>query len=255
VISGGGVDELGRPPAPWFFKIAPAGSDYIKAVVEFAKSRGYKSIASLHATDAIGQADLKYLRQFSEAAGIKLAITESFALGDTNFNAQLVNIRNAKPDLLYNGATGNPAILVFKQIKQLELNMPMVLSQAAISTAFFTAVGGRDQVEGNYSVISIGALAAEVGGDTARLFGELSAALGKPAQLFHTFGWDTGILTEWALASSDATRQGIRDALEKAREIPAINGPLTFTPQDHIGQDTRGLVMAQFKDGKWRKVT
>ena len=32
VVSGGGVDELGRPPDPWFFKIAPGASDFVSSV-------------------------------------------------------------------------------------------------------------------------------------------------------------------------------------------------------------------------------
>ncbi|MGH7006229.1 MAG: hypothetical protein ACREIP_19970, partial [Alphaproteobacteria bacterium] len=91
-------------------------------------------------------------------------------------------------------------------------------------------------------------------GDTARVFGDLTKALGRTPVLFHTFGWDTGVLTEWAANNSDGTRQGLRDAMERAREIPAINGPLTFAADNHIGQDTRGLVMTQFKAGKFVKV-
>jgi len=254
VVSGGGVDALGKPPDPWFFKIAPGGSDYIAAVAQFAKRRGFTKIASLHATDAIGQADKQWLIDFAKSAGLTIVAQETFATSDLNFTPQLLKIRNAKPDLVYNGATGNPAILVFKQVKQLEIKAPMILSQAAINRAFFEGIGGPAQAEGFYSVISIGALANEAGGDTARVFGELSKALGRAPVLFHTFGWDTGILTEWAANNSDGTRQGLRDTMERVRELPAINGPLTFTPDNHIGQDTRGLIMSQLKAGKFVKV-
>ena len=254
VVSGGGVDALGKPADPWFFKIAPGGSDYVAAVVEFAKRKGYTKIASLHATDAIGQADKAWITDFAKKANITIVAQETFATSDLNFTPQLLKIRNAKPDLVYNGATGNPAILVFKQVKQFEMTMPMILSQAAINRAFFEGIGGPAQAEGFYSVISIGAVANEAGGETARVFGELAKALGRTPVLFHTFGWDTGILTEWAANNSDGSRQGIRDAMEKAREIPAINGPLTFTADNHIGQDTRGLLMTQLKGGKFTKV-
>ena len=254
VISGGGVDSLGRPPSPWFFKIAPGGSDYVAAVIQFAKAKKFARIASLHATDAIGQADKQWILEFAGKAGIEVVAQETFALTDTNFTSQLVKIRAAKPDLIYNGATANPAILVFKQVKQLEMTTPMILSQAAINRAFYQAIGGPAEAEGFYSVISVGALAAEMGGETARIFERLSQALGRPAILFHTFGWDTGILTEWAANNSDGSRQGLRDAIERAKELPAINGPLNFSAVDHIGQDARGLVMAQLKGGKFVKV-
>jgi branched-chain amino acid transport system substrate-binding protein len=223
----------------------------MKGTVEYAKSKGYKTLATLNATDAFGQAEAKYIKQFAEAAGIKLVAAETFALTDTNFNAQLIKIRNAKPDFLYNGSTANPAILIYKQFKQLGIEMPMAVSLAAVTAAFFQAVGGKEQAEGILAVIPTGALAADIGGEVTRLYKEASDALGKPALLFHTLGWDTALISEWALKKSDGTRQGIRDALESAKDIAGINGPITYTATDHIGQDTRGLVMAQYKGGKW----
>jgi branched-chain amino acid transport system substrate-binding protein len=253
VISGGGVDSLGKPASPWFFKVAPGGSDYVKAVAQFAKRKGFKTVAGLHGTDAIGQSDKKWLVEFCAAEGLKVVAQESFATTDTNFSAQLINVRNAKPDVIYNGATGNPAILMYKQVKQLGIRTPMFLSQAAISRAFFEGIGGASEADGSYSVISVGALADSVGGDTTRVYGELTKALGRQPVLFHTFGWDTGIITEWAANHSDGTRKGLRDALDSAKEVPAINGAFTFTPDNHIGQDTRGVVVARLEKGKFVK--
>ena len=254
VVSGGGVDELGRPPDAWFFKVAPGASDFMKGTAAYAVSKGYKTIATLNATDAFGQFEAKKIKEYAEAAGMKLVAAETFAITDTNFNAQLVKIRNAKPDFLYNGSTANPAILIYKQLKQLKLEMPMAVSLAAVTGAFFQGIGGREQAEGILGLIPTGALAADIGGDVTRIYKECNDALGKPALLFHTLGWDTALITEWGMKNSDGTRQSIRDAIEKAKDVPAINGPFTFTPTDHIGQDIRGLVMAQFKGGKWVKV-
>jgi hypothetical protein len=49
--------------------------------------------------------------------------------------------------------------------------------------------------------------------------------------------------------NSDGSRQGIRDALEKLKDLPAINGPVTYTPQDHTGQDFRSLAMGRLENG------
>jgi branched-chain amino acid transport system substrate-binding protein len=251
VVSGGGVDELGRPPDPWFFKIAPGASDFVKGMIEWAKAKGVKSMATLNDAGAFGQAEQKAVREMTEKAGIKLVAAESFALADTNFNAQLVKIRNAKPDLFYNGATGSPAILIFKQIKQLQIEIPMVVSLAAITGAFFQGIGGREQAEGILCIIPHGALAADIGGAAAEQHKAASAALGKPALLFHTLGWDTGTITEAAMKKSDLSRAGIRDQIEMLKDLPTINGPVTYTKTDHIGHDTRGLVLARYKGGKW----
>ena len=51
------------------------------------------------------------------------------------------------------------------------------------------------------------------------------------------------------MKNSDGTRQGIRDAMEKLKDLPGVNGPVSFTPQDHTGQDYRSLTMAKLAKG------
>jgi hypothetical protein len=42
---------------------------------------------------------------------------------------------------------------------------------------------------------------------------------------------------------------GIRDTLDGMKDLPALNGPVTFTPTDHTGQDYRSLAMAKLSKG------
>ena len=88
-------------------------------------------------------------------------------------------------------------------------------------------------------------------GESGKLYAALTQALGRPGNLGNTLGWDIGLVTEAAIKNSDGSREGIRDALDRIKELPAINGPVTYTPQNHIGQDTRGLAMLQLAAGKF----
>jgi branched-chain amino acid transport system substrate-binding protein len=72
---------------------------------------------------------------------------------------------------------------------------------------------------------------------------------GRTPVFFNTFGWDVGLITAAALAKSDGSRQGIRDALENLRDLPALNGPVSYSPTDHTGQDSRSITVARLKDG------
>lgn len=251
VISGGGVDALGIPADPYFFKVSQGSSHLIKALLQWAEQNGIRKLAMLTGTDAAGQSDAQVIRALTASSAIKVVAAESFALSDTNFTSQLVKIGNAAPELVYSSASGNPAILVIKQYRQLEIKSTLAVSFAAVTSAFFQATGGVEKAEGMISVIPLGALGPDMPGMAAALYRDASTALGKPAQLFHTIGWDTGILTEHAVRNSDATRNGIRAALDNVKDLPAINGPFSFTPANHIGQDTRGLVVARLKSGKW----
>ena len=251
VVSGGGLDKLGLPADPYFFKIVPGTKDFMARVIEWAKAGGMKRIATINATDAYGQSEAGYFKELVKAAGLEVVAAESFTLTDTNFNVQLTKIRNAKPDMVYNGGTGTPGLLIFKQYKQLGITTPLVVSQAAINKAFFDGVGDKALVEGMLTPTNRSQLGAALSGDSGKMYKELSDTLGRPGTLMNAFGWDSGIVTEWAIKNSDGTREGIRAALDKAKDVGGINGPLAFTPDNHIGQDHRGIVMMKYSGGKF----
>jgi branched-chain amino acid transport system substrate-binding protein len=254
VVSGGGLDKLGLPADPYFFKIVPGTKDFMARVVGWAKANNMKRIATINATDAYGQSEAGYFKDLGKAAGLTVVAAETFTLTDTNFNVQLTKIRNAKPDMVYNGGTGTPGLLIFKQYKQLGITTPLVVSQAAINKAFFDGVGDKALVEGMLTPTNRSQLGAALSGESGKMYKQLSDTIGRPGTLMNAFGWDSGIITEWAIKNSDGTREGIRAALDKAKDVGGINGPLSFTPDNHIGQDHRGIVMMKYSGGRFVSV-
>ena len=208
----------------------------------------------LHRGDGLLQ-DLRDLlaRQLLDVAkdhGLEIVAAETFGVEDTNFNAQLTKVRAAKPELIYSGATGRTAILIYRQFAQLGIDTPLVMSQAAISKPFFDAIGGPEKADGVMYPTQLGSFGPSVGGDTARLFGDLQRELGRTPLFFNAFGWDHGLIIEAALKNSDGSRQSLRDALEKLKDVPAVNGPVTYTAENHTGQNFRAIRMAKLAGGK-----
>jgi len=66
---------------------------------------------------------------------------------------------------------------------------------------------------------------------------------------FATFGYDVGLITAEAVKNSDGTREGLRNALEKIKDLPGVNGPITFSPQDHTGQNFRSIAIGRLSNG------
>jgi branched-chain amino acid transport system substrate-binding protein len=251
IVSGGALDSLGVPAEPYYFKIAPANRDFLKLFVDWVKQRNFKKIAIIGANDAYGQAEQAVLKELAAAAGVQIAAFETFAVTDTNFSAQLVRLRSTRPDLVYLSATGAPAILIYKQFKQLGLKFPLCMLLSALTESFYKAIGGASEADGVFAPSLLGMLGDKANGPSAALFKQLTEVLGRPASLGNSLGWDIGLVTEAAIKNSDGSRQGIRDALDKIKELPAINGPVTYTPDNHIGQDARGLAMVRLSGGKF----
>jgi branched-chain amino acid transport system substrate-binding protein len=244
------VRQLGKPPAKFFFRALPSTDDYMKGLVDWLKAHNYHSLAILNPNTATGQSEAGLLKALAPAAGIKLVAAETYADTDTNFTAQLVNIRNAKPDFLYAGIIGGPSVTIFKQIKQLRLTMPIAIHSSAFNPAFYAGIGGIAQAEGIYTPIERGALASSASGVTLDLFKRASALLGHPATNLNTAGWDAAMLVEHAIETSDGTRNGIRDAIERTKDLPVIGGMMSYSPGDHSGKNDRSIGIGQLVKGK-----
>ena len=249
IISSGAADTLGLPPDPYLFKVAPAVRDFMIRLAQYAREKGYSRLAMVEANDAYGQSEIANMRKLAPEYGIELVAVETLGVEDTNFNAQLTRIRAANPDALYDGTTGRAAILSFKQIKQLGLTMPLIMGQPVVANPFFEGIGGAKVADGLIVPIQLGTFGSKVGGQSAALYVELEKGLGRNAVYFNTFGFDVGLITEAGVGKSDGSRQGIRDALEKLKGLPAVNGPVTYTIEDHTGQNFESIGMGRLEKG------
>jgi len=241
--------QLAKPVAKYFFRSLPGTDAYMDALVAWAKRRGYGRIATLNPIDSGGQGEAYELKRAAAAQHLVVVAAETYSNTDTNFIAQLVNIRNARPDFLYLGTIGGPTVTIFKQAKQLHLAMPIAIHSSAFNNNFFAGIGGRDKAEGVYTPVERGGLGSNAPGIAGKLYADASRLLGHPATNLNTAGWDTAMLIRHAYETSDGTRTGTRDAIENTRDLPVIGGFISYTPTDHGGKDARDVVVAQWHDG------
>ncbi|MCW5692598.1 MAG: ABC transporter substrate-binding protein [Pseudolabrys sp.] len=251
IVSGGATDGLTEPPEPYFFKIAPVNRDYLTMYLEWCKAHGKKRLAFIVGNDTYGQGEVKTAKEVCPQLGLDIVAMETFSQTDTNFSSQLVRIRSANPDIVYAAGTGSPGILLYKQYRQLGLKYPICFMLAALTASFFNAIGGEKEADGVLTPGLLGMMGANAGGDSGRLYGDMEKALGRTGNLANALGWDIGIVTEYALGKSDGTRESIRAALDNVTDLPGIDGPITFNPKLHAGQDKRGLAMLKLQGGKF----
>jgi len=250
IISGGGADALGRPADPYMFKVAPAISDFIYVVTDYAAAKGLKKVAVLTSTDAYGQNEQKSFAEMAKEKGLEIVADEKFTVEDTSFNAQLTRIRAANPDIIYSGASGRAGILVYTQFKQFGLTAPLVVTSAALTQAFYDGIGGKDKAEGVMTPTQLGVFGADAGGETAKLYQDLATAIGGTPTYLNTFGYDVGLISGAAMEKGDWSREGLRAALAGLKDTPAVNGPVTYEEGDHTGQDHRSIGMGKLEGGK-----
>ena len=243
------VVQLAVPPAKYFFRSLPGTDAYMLTLINWVKAHGWTKLAILNPSSAAGQSEAELLKKDAAAAGVQIVAAEKYNDTDTNFTAQLVNIRNAKPDFFYCGIIGGPSVTIFKQVKQLRLTMPIALHSSAFNPNFYKGIGGVKMAEGVYSPVERGGMAGSATGLVAKLFKEASDAMGHPATNLNTAGWDTAMIVGHVIQTSDDTRQGILTALEHTKDLPVIGGFVSYSPNDRRGKDERSVGMGRLVDG------
>jgi branched-chain amino acid transport system substrate-binding protein len=130
----------------WTFAMIQNDEKQAKVISQLAMDRGYKRFAILHDRNDFGTGGKDEFSKDLATRGLKPVIVESYQMGDKDFNAQLLRIREAKPDALGLFGTLVEGAAIAIQMKKLGLRIP-IFSMAGLSNVNYIKLGG-EAVEG-----------------------------------------------------------------------------------------------------------
>lgn len=257
------VDDKRR----WVFKTPQTDAIMAAAIAQHMQQNGVKTVGYIGFNDAYGEGWLNELQKNAAARGIKVVATERYGRSDTSVTGQILKILAAKPDAVLIGASGVPAVLPQKTLKDRGF-AGKIYQTHGVANADFLRVGGKD-VEG--AILPAGPVLVadqlpatnplkKVGLDYISRY---EAKYGQNS--VSTFGahlWDAGLILQKAIPvalkkakpGTPEFRAALRDALENTKNVIGAHGIFNFGPQDHLGLDARSRVMVQVADGTWKLI-
>ena len=129
INTGGNSDELrGKGCKKFMFHIESQNSMYVKTCGRSLMAQGLvkdKKWFSLTADYAFGHDLLKVSKRFMAANGGAFAADKLVPTDATDFSPLLLEIRNAKPDLVISNLAGNQVTNFLKQYSEFGLNLPV----------------------------------------------------------------------------------------------------------------------------------
>ena len=129
VNTGGNSDALrGSNCNKFMFHVESQNSMYVKTCGRSLQQQGLvkgKKWFSLTADYAFGHDLLKVAKRFMSGNGGQLAADKLIPTDLTDFSAMLIEIRNAKPDLVISNLAGNQITNFLKQYAEFGLNFPI----------------------------------------------------------------------------------------------------------------------------------
>jgi branched-chain amino acid transport system substrate-binding protein len=249
----------------WVFKTPQNDIMMSLAIATSMADAGVKTVGFIGFADAYGEG---WYREFVKAAGLKgltIIANERYARTDTSVTGQVLKIVSAKPDAVLVAASGTPAVLPQRTLKERGYTGKYYQTHGVANNDFLR-VGGKD-VEGTLLPSGPVLVAAQlpashpVKKSAMDYVTKYEAMYGKGSvSTFGAHAWDTGMLMQVAVAAALKKakpgtvefRTALRDALENTKEVHGAHGIFNMSATDHLGLDQRARVMVKVENGAWK---
>ena len=249
----------------WIFKTPQNDIMMSTAIVAHMADAGVKTVGFVGFADAYGEGWFQEFSKIAELKGLKIVANERYARTDTSVTAQVLKIVGAKPDAVLIGASGTPAALPQRALKERGYAGKYYQTHGVANNDFLR-VGGKD-VEGTFLPSGPVLVAAQlpashpVKKSALDYVAKYEAANGKGSvSTFGAHAWDAGLLMQSAATQAlkkakpgtPEFRAAMRDALESVRELAGAHGVFNMSGTDHLGLDQRARVMVKIENGTWK---
>lgn len=230
---------LHSPPGSYAFSAGTDTWDLDRAVIRYARLRGWKRIAMLISTDASGiDAMQGYHEILKQPENRDMTVVEqaTFNPTDASVMAELVRIKAAHPDMLLAWASGTPVATIFRELGELAYDVPVTTGFSNMTYSQMQTMSAYLPKRLFFPVPSaVGSRTADVSLDP-----KVEAALKDFETAFATAGLkpDAGVLVTWDPLmlvirafrdlGPDATSEQLRNYLAHLRGFAGINGMYDF---------------------------
>jgi branched-chain amino acid transport system substrate-binding protein len=249
----------------WVFKTPQNDIMMSLAIATHMASAGVKTVGFIGFSDAYGEGWYREFTKIAPLKGLTIIANERYARTDTSVTGQVLKLVAAKPDAVLIAASGTPAVLPQRTLKDRGYDGKYYQTHGVANNDFLR-VGGKD-VEGTLLPSGPVLVATQlptghpVKKTALDYVSRYEAAYGKGSvSTFGAHAWDAGMLMQTAVVQAlkkaspgtPAFRTALRDALESTREVAGAHGIFNMSPTDHLGLDQRARVMVKIENGGWK---
>ena len=249
----------------WVFKTPQNDAHMMTAMSAHMADNGIKTVGLIGFNDAYGEGVITEFGKLTTARKLNVVATERYARNDTSVTGQVLKLMAANPDAIMIAASGTPAALPAKQLKERGYKGKIYFTDGVINDDFLR-VGGKD-LEGSFLPAGPFVVAKQLpdSNPTKKVsldFIKLHDATYPPgsANSFSAHAWNTYIMLNYAVPialksgqpGTKEFRKALRDALEGIKELVTTHGVMNMSKTDHMGFDQRARVMVQIENGTWK---
>ncbi|MEW5422768.1 ABC transporter substrate-binding protein [Amorphus sp. 3PC139-8] len=230
-----------------YFVVAWQNDSLHESAGQNASNLGYKTAFVLAPNYQAGKDAITGFKRFFDGEIVGEVYTQ---LGQTDFAAEMAQIRDANPDVVFQFEPGGMGIAFMRQYQQAGLlgNIPMVVAEPSMDGVILNALGDAAlgiNVSSHWN--------SDFDNDANKAFVEAwKETYDRPITYYASQGYDTANLIASALEATDGDVEDVsalREALAKA-DFASVRGDFKFGPNQHPIQNWYALKVVEGDDGK-----
>ncbi len=248
--------KITTPVKKWVFKTPQTDSDAIKKIYAYLNKQGISKVAALTVQNPYGESGLEQIKAQAEGAGITVVAADTFGDKDTDMTPHLTKIKATDAEALICWGVGPAPSLITKQVKQLDMGIPLIQSHGIANKRFIEGAGDA----ANGVIFPAGKLivADQLPDDDPqketllKYTEDFRAKYDKDPDTFGGHAWDAVQLVIKGLKEAGDDKEGIRSAIENTTDFVGIGGIFNYSAEDHYGLTADAFVMVKIEDGEWK---
>jgi branched-chain amino acid transport system substrate-binding protein len=242
----------------YVFKSQQSASVAVKKLFAYLKKKKITKVGVLYASDRFGKDGVRWMEKLAPDYGIILKAQESFGPKDTDMTAQLLRIKNAKPQAIICWTRGPAGAMVAKNKARLGIKLPLFQGYGLPDPKYIELAGKAAEGDRMPSTRLMVAAQLPDNDPQKKVIQNFLHLYQNVYQYDKQFpltphsgcAWDAITMVADALRKAGTNPKALRTAIEGTRGYVGISGIYDLTPKDHNGLEPDSMVIIQVKDGK-----
>jgi branched-chain amino acid transport system substrate-binding protein len=242
---------------PQVFQTPWSNTIVVPFVLDKIAADGHKKVGILTDSGGYGKDGRAVIVESAPKAGVTVVADQTFNPGDTDFSAQLVNIKNSGADAVLIWTAGKEGAAIVKAAADLGISAPRYGGSGQAKLEFAEGAGpaaegfvfgtGKSLTPSNWGTGT--PEFAVVDGFSKRY----SEAYGQPPDIFAGHAFDALAILQDALerTGGDTDPAKLTKAVEATKGLTGFGGVFTFSPSNHNGLSAEDLALYRITEGAW----
>ena len=254
-ISMAGAVKIIEPVQKWTFKTPHTDRMAAAKIFEDMKRRDITKVALITGDGGFDKSGREECLKLAPDYGIQIVADESYGNKDTDMTAQLTKIRDSGAQAILNFGFGTGPAIVTKNVRQLDIKLPLYQSHGVASKKFIELAG---EAANGVRLPAAALLVPEKlkDGDPQQPVlldykRKYEAAHGD-VSTFGGHAYDAFIIAVDAIKRAKTDDKAkVRDAIEQTKDLPGTAGIFNMSPTDHMGLGLDAFKMIEIQNGDW----